>query len=145
MTPDTLSAIQARADSVPVCPLLVRSRDARNASAEVWMDDAGDLRAVARVNENWGSYADLFAASVTDIPQLVAYARRLEGEKGASREEGRRAGLEEARAILAGMANDYLAEHGGGGNYCAALWRAMERLVVLAASPTPDTTTGGPR
>lgn len=76
-----LNAIEARLAAVPGLPL-VAHREGRDLG--VWMDDHGDLRHVARCNDQHGDYTTLFASAPTDIAALVAEVKRL-------REQERRA------------------------------------------------------
>jgi len=78
MTDEELNAIEARCNAVPICLLFAEHRENGGVPrGTVNMDDSGDVRFVADVNERWGPYADLFAHARTDIPALVAEVREL--------------------------------------------------------------------
>ena len=70
-----LDTLQALLDTTPARPLYDDKRDPRTRRAQVWMDDAGDGRFVADVNEQWGPYAAVFAALHNAAPALLEAAR----------------------------------------------------------------------
>jgi len=76
--PLNLVPIRALVAAVPVCPLVVTRT--RSYKADIHMDDAGDMRFVASVNENWVAYADLFAEAHARIPALCDEVERLRAE-----------------------------------------------------------------
>ncbi len=86
LRPD-LEAIQGRLKAVPTCPLFVEPAKYKHGKPSVWMNDAGDGRFVAEVNNNWGDYSGLFASAPTDITTLLAEVARLTAENTAAEVE----------------------------------------------------------
>lgn len=72
-----LDAIRKRLAAVPDLPLLVLPKAKGASYTTINMNDHGDGRFVASVNENWGAYATLFANAIPDIAALLAEVARL--------------------------------------------------------------------
>lgn len=69
-------------EAVPACEL-VRHGDTSKTDRGIWMDDAGDLRFVARFNDQRGDYSGLFLA----VRALAATVIALEAERDEARHD----------------------------------------------------------
>ena len=82
-----ITEIKARIAAVPALPLYKPPLPQGSAYVDIWMDDAGDGRFVASVNDRRGAYSEMFAHARGDIEYLLAENASLQARLDVALEE----------------------------------------------------------